>query len=318
MPWSGSPASSTPRSSGDCSPRPTGRGLTLRPPARAAAASRRRTRPRRPGGPRRPPARPGRPEGTRRAHRCRPANLRTRPAPPRPRRAFRGGRKLPNPALEAPGGLRAGPATGRAAGGSQPHGRAFWSWSGSPASWYQRVSQTKVCDTGADRGAPSSSFRSRCVRSRRRSPCPPSGRRASSSSAMRAAAICFGVLRSPGAGGVNVLVRSASRPPPSGGRPARRCGRWRPPRFRTAWRPRGARPQRAAHRRRRRRDRGARAARTSSSTATVAPPRARRRPPRPRRVFRTRRARGTPRAATTGRTHDCPLIPTQTSPPPPR
>ena len=76
----------------------------------------------------------------------------------------------------------------------------------------QPVSQTKVCDTGADRGAPSSSFRSRCVRSRRRSPCPPSGRRASSSSATRAAAICFGVLRSPGAGGVNVLVRSASRP----------------------------------------------------------------------------------------------------------
>ena len=227
MPWSGSPASSTPRSSGDCSPRPTGRGLTLRPPARAAAASRRRTRPRRPGGPRRPPARPGRPEGTRRAHRCRPANLRTRPAPPRPRRAFRGGRKLPNPALEAPGGLRAGPATGRAAGGSQPHGRAFWSWSGSPASWYQRVSQTNVCDTGTDRRAPSSSFRSRCVRSRRRSPCLPSGRRASSFFGDACRRDLLGVLKSPGAGGVNVLVRFASRPPPAAGRPARRRGRWR-------------------------------------------------------------------------------------------
>ena len=73
---------------------------------------------------------------------------------------------------------------------------------------------------------------------------------------------------------------------------------------------RGARPRRAAQRRRRRRDRGARAARTSSSTATVSP-RIRRptassatgvpgpKPP-------TRRARGTPRAATTGRTHGLP------------
>ena len=134
----------------------------------------------------------------------------------------------------------------------------------------QPVSQTKVCDTGADRRAPSSSFRSRCVRSRRRSPCPPAGRRASSSSATRA----LGVLRSPGAAGVNVLVRSANRTPAVG----RTSGSsWRPRRFRTAWRPpsedlRRARPRPRVRRRRRRRDRGARAARTSSSTATGGPP----------------------------------------------
>ena len=51
------------------------------------------------------------------------------------------------------------------------------------ATGFGHDSQTKVCDTGADRRAPSSSFRSRCVRSRRRSPCPPAGCRASAFSA---------------------------------------------------------------------------------------------------------------------------------------
>ena len=140
-------------------------------------------------------------------------------------------------------------------------------------------------------GAPSSSFRSRCVRSRRRSPCPPSDRRASSSSATRAAAICFGVLRSPGAGGVNVLVRSASRPPPAGGRPARRL------------QPVAAAP--VLDRLEALRSSAAAGGATSTPAARPGcasrtdelvdgdrrPPRARRRPPRPRRVFRTRRAR---------------------------
>ena len=75
----------------------------------------------------------------------------------------------------------------------------------------QAVSQTKVCDTGADPARP------------------------------------------PGAGGVDVLVWSASRTPRSGGRPARRRGRWRPRRFRSG----GGRRDVDA----RRRDRGARAAR---------------------------------------------------------
>ena len=86
------------------------------------------------------------------------------------------------------------------------------------------------------------------------------------------------MLRSPGAGGVNVLVRSASQPPrgredvrldaaAGGGR-----GGSGPPGGPRPEDLRGARPRWAAQRRRRRRDRGARAARTNSSTATVPPP----------------------------------------------
>ena len=81
-----------------------------------------------------------------------------------------GGRKLPNPALEAPGGLRAGPATGRAAGGSQPHGRAFCGTGRGPARATRKAEVTpmSVSRPGAQDGGPTPSPRAGVLPATRR------------------------------------------------------------------------------------------------------------------------------------------------------
>ena len=136
----------------------------------------------------------------------------------------------------------------------------------------QPVSQTKVCDTRADRGAPSSSFRSRCVRSRRR---------------ITVSAVPVVELR-----------RLRRRVPPrfAGRAQVARCRRRERPRPVRESAPRGRKDVRldaaAGGGRGGRRDvdadgeTGVREPHGRSRRRRPSPPRTRRRPPRPRRVFR--------------------------------